>query len=577
MRFWQRQTVEAEDFESILARCLERATSAEALRACLAEYPQQREQLEPLLTTALRLRGGYATPLRDDRRLEARRRYLQAAARQAEAAAPAYVAERTPRGARTHGVLLKPLWSTFAPAAVAAALFVGALLPILSLTSNSALPGDWNYGFKRSSERVRLALAPDPHERLDLQLAFHQRRLQEIERLASEGRLTDPNLLRSFDAETTALVNTVKANPALGPTEAQKVAQATQDQAQALQSQVEPRVPQAVQPAVVAAVDQSQQASHQATLVVQAKAQAASSRPQTAAASTASASATADGHSNRRAATPTSGARVTPGPTASGTPQPSPVPSPTAPASATADARPGASVSPTPAQSPTVTPTVTPSVSAAAATATPGTPVSPRATPILLPALPPPAAPTSTVNRSPAVVLQPPAPSGTGSASAAPTNEPVLIVPGATASTPPTRIVPPVSPPAAASPSPTPAPQHTPLPTPSPAPNTPTPSPTPLVVPPQPPASSSVYTQVLPAGVESSFRYIGPTEAVPQALSSINGAFEYVFFTQPSRGGYVYTWIPGESNPLIQLERGSFVTVKIRPGVPVTLSYRIMP
>ncbi|HVC31499.1 MAG TPA: hypothetical protein VND24_09955, partial [Steroidobacteraceae bacterium] len=128
MRLWNRYPDADRAFDDALADCLETAHSPEEIALALRRYPQYADRLAPLLLTARAARRSMAAPIREDRRTLARRQFLQAAAQQSRAA-PSYVAGRVPGASRTPGVLLRPLWSTFAPALVAAALFVVALLP----------------------------------------------------------------------------------------------------------------------------------------------------------------------------------------------------------------------------------------------------------------------------------------------------------------------------------------------------------------------------------------------------------------------------------------------------------------
>jgi len=108
-----------------------------------------------------------------------------------------------------------------------------------------------------------------------------------------------------------------------------------------------------------------------------------------------------------------------------------------------------------------------------------------------------------------------------------------------------------------------------------PAPSQPTPPPTPapLVPPAQPPNAQQVVVKLLPPGQPSTFVYNGPELPVPQALASIAGSYDAVFFTQPQHGGAVYPWYPGQSNPAELLEPGSLVTIQTKPGAPATLTY----
>jgi hypothetical protein len=491
MRHWIGRRRDEQDVNEILAACLEREDRGEDIASCLAAYPERAAELEPLLRTALFMRRGMAAPIREDQRLAARQQFLQAAARRA---AVARAAEPLPDRVHTPLVLMRPLWSAFAPAVVAALLFVVALVPIMSITSVSSLPGDWNYGFKRSAERVRLALALDPTDHLNLQLAFHERRLGEIERLAADGRLNDPALLQAFTNESSALVRTVSDNPQLGPSEALKVAQQTQAQTQALSDRVAPLASAALKPVVADAVQESQQVQLRAAEVAQSKEDSATAHPsgQGSLAST-------------KTATPKPGAQASTSPSQATSTAPTSTVTPTATAAATATA------------TATATAGRTPIATAGGSVASINTPL-----------IPPPQLP-----------LQPPT------------------------APPPPRVI-------------TTAPISTPAATPT-APPTP-PPPTPLVPPSQPQGTRQQFTRPLPAGETTPLTYIGPELPLQQALASIAGAYDAVFYTQPrEHGAQVFSWSPGQADPPGVLETGSQVAIHIKPGVPATFTYPILP
>jgi hypothetical protein len=486
MRIWHGG--KAQDLSEILAACLEEIDSPAQIADCLERHPDHAAELAPLLRSALSFRQVMAAPIREDRRLEARRRFLQAAASHSWEASQ-YATGRLPGPRQTPNVLLRPLWSTFAPAVVAAALFVVALVPIMSLTSVSALPGDWNYGFKRSSERVRLALTLDPGARLNLELAFHTRRLGEIERLAADGRLNDPMLVQQFADESSALVQAVSVNPQLGPSEALKVAEQTQNQVQVLSDKVAPLASASVKPAVDDAVQQSHQVQLKATEVVQAKAESAATHSQP----------SGPKQNGRTKST------LTP-PTSSDSSSALASATPTATATAAADSATATATATLPAATPTATP-------------------APSSTAVTL--VPPALAPPTTLRTPTPPVLRPPA-------SQPSVSQPVVTQPTVAA---------------------------------------------PLIPPSQPPAASQqIVAKQLPPGQTTAFTYTGAEMPITQALSSIAGSYDAVFYTQPrEHGGTVFEWYPGQSDPSIILEPGSQVAVHVKPGAPATLSFATAP
>jgi len=121
-------------------------------------------ELEPLLRTAATVQVLSRVSPREEARLEGRAAFLQAAAKRSQPAAiiPRPVVRRRP-------------WVAFVPAAIAAALFAAIAIPVLGSMDTGSTPGDWNYGFKRATERIRLAITTDPGERRLLRLEFADR------------------------------------------------------------------------------------------------------------------------------------------------------------------------------------------------------------------------------------------------------------------------------------------------------------------------------------------------------------------------------------------------------------------
>ncbi len=66
------------------------------------------------------------------------------------------------------------------------------------VTADQAVPGDWNYAFKRASERVEYVLSSDP-ERVDVNLKHKQERISEVQRLGDRGQLTRAHLEQLYN------------------------------------------------------------------------------------------------------------------------------------------------------------------------------------------------------------------------------------------------------------------------------------------------------------------------------------------------------------------------------------------
>ncbi|MFQ5343333.1 MAG: DUF5667 domain-containing protein, partial [Anaerolineae bacterium] len=173
------------DFERHLAKALASLDQGQDIEAVLAEYPEEADELAPLLEVAAYAREtlDFFEPLSTAGLAAGRRRMLEAAARKRfepqrswwqSALAPFRQWFATPaRGLATAALLL--------------ALFVAAGGATVVAAADS-LPGDPLYGVKRTSERVRLALTTDPTVRETLHTRFNRERQSEALTVAGMGR-----------------------------------------------------------------------------------------------------------------------------------------------------------------------------------------------------------------------------------------------------------------------------------------------------------------------------------------------------------------------------------------------------
>lgn len=145
----------------------------------LGLFPDDAEWLEPLLETTTGVADAYASePASYYFEASLKSRFLDAARQPAPAApvmitAPSYSPART--AVASMGVL-----------ASAAAIGVVALGFV---TSNNAVPGDWNYAFKRANERFEYTLSRGDG-RVDVQLRQAEERVHELQMLSSRGNVS---------------------------------------------------------------------------------------------------------------------------------------------------------------------------------------------------------------------------------------------------------------------------------------------------------------------------------------------------------------------------------------------------
>jgi hypothetical protein len=214
-----------ETFEERLNVCIEALrTGRLTLAQCLDLYPEDAPRLQPLLLTVIEVSNALHVEPAPEFARQARERFrIATGERLREAFAEVQPTYGLLEGARRRFLdaarqmlppprtaarpLASPFWLRLPSPALAGALAV--VLALFSFTgytfatAESALPGDWNYPAKRATEQVRLALAFDDETRHDLEIAFAEERLEEIERLARrDGHVTESalhNLQRQTD------------------------------------------------------------------------------------------------------------------------------------------------------------------------------------------------------------------------------------------------------------------------------------------------------------------------------------------------------------------------------------------
>jgi hypothetical protein len=155
----------------------------------LGLYPEDADWLAPLLETAGRVSEAYeATEPSFYFESSLKAKFLGAARVRFEP-------ERVGAGSRVK--------RAFAAGSVMAGAGAMAVLTLAFLTSGAALPGDWNYGFKLTQERLEYALSRGSG-RLDAQIRQTEARVQEVQALASQGEVS-PSVLQELLDETVQL------------------------------------------------------------------------------------------------------------------------------------------------------------------------------------------------------------------------------------------------------------------------------------------------------------------------------------------------------------------------------------
>ncbi len=160
------------EFDNILDECLERLLiKGETVEQCLESYPEQADELKPLLQTALVTKKASAIQPRPDFRARARYQFRSAL----------QVVE--PRRSRPF-FGWQPRWAT-AVAIVLILLLVGGGT---AAAAGNSMPDEPLYRVKLATEQVRLALTPSDIGKAQLLTELADKRVAEIIYLANKGK-----------------------------------------------------------------------------------------------------------------------------------------------------------------------------------------------------------------------------------------------------------------------------------------------------------------------------------------------------------------------------------------------------
>lgn len=157
------------DVAEALAACLEEIRKGRPPAACLADYPDLAEELEPLLLISRRIVAP-SIVVDPRRKLRARHGFVEALHRESRIGSGWWLGLLAPLRPR----LAMPL-----------SLVLVLMLTLgsgggIALASQQAQPGDALYGIKTAIERVQLVAATSEEEKAAIGLQIAERRLQEI-------------------------------------------------------------------------------------------------------------------------------------------------------------------------------------------------------------------------------------------------------------------------------------------------------------------------------------------------------------------------------------------------------------
>ena len=171
--------------QSLFDKCWQALKGGESLEAVLERYPDQRQELEPLLAAAGQLQAVSTVAAPPEFRQQARSRLLA----QIDVAPQVTVLPFSQRlaawwndlWASTARPFAKPVWA----GAAMSLLLVAFLFTSTTYAAQGAIPGDSLYSFKLISEQIWLRLVPDSS---DFDLTLAERRLEEAHVLQTRNR-----------------------------------------------------------------------------------------------------------------------------------------------------------------------------------------------------------------------------------------------------------------------------------------------------------------------------------------------------------------------------------------------------
>jgi len=184
--------------EDILNDCLELIFRGKSIEDCLASYPEEASELEPLLRTGLSLAQKSAAISPSPELKASVLSQLQARL---------YAKEEEAR-------VKVPFWRmrwVRAVASVAIVLSVG--IGTVAASAN-ALPDETLYPLKLTVEQARVSLARSNVSRAELHLQFAEERVYEITRMAGEGKDEQiPGLVERFSSQLEEAVGNAQEAP----------------------------------------------------------------------------------------------------------------------------------------------------------------------------------------------------------------------------------------------------------------------------------------------------------------------------------------------------------------------------
>jgi uncharacterized protein DUF5667 len=246
----------SEAIAEILAKCLERMEAGASLESCLADFPKQAAELEPLLQMTQQMK--YLTNV-GPRQTFARsaRVHLE---NQLVTSGKVVTVQRLNRRTRQQAKLLPQMRFSMSmlQISIAGVLALAATTGGAAYAANASNPGDVLYGLDLAMENVQLNLAPDLSSQVQLRLEFASERLAEAQATFSENDVADGfEALNEYGAQISAIAQLIGNSGGADQEALATLLETSQGVHQDVLTSLLDKVPEQAQEAIQNAIDAS--------------------------------------------------------------------------------------------------------------------------------------------------------------------------------------------------------------------------------------------------------------------------------------------------------------------------------
>jgi hypothetical protein len=193
----------SDEIAEIFAKCLARIEAGASVESCLAEFPHQKAELEPLLRMTRQMNLLAKVGPRPSFAQNARRN-LENQLITPEVTVPLNRRSR-PTTQEPRALLQKRFNMSWLKFAFAAVLALTATTGGVAYAAHSSNPGDVLHGLEIAMENVQLNLAPDTATRVQLRLEFASERLAEAQETFAENDVANGlEAMNEYESEISA-------------------------------------------------------------------------------------------------------------------------------------------------------------------------------------------------------------------------------------------------------------------------------------------------------------------------------------------------------------------------------------